>query len=81
MLTMLIIKHSVKVNHEHDHTCRDCESLKEVIQEIQSSINEYSSKINDKEKEDDLRYEAGIAEVKIKEWKAHIMGGTETRTK
>ena len=60
-------------NHEHDHACRDCESLKEVIQEIQSSISEYSSKINDKEKEDDLRYEAGIAEVKIKEWKAHIM--------
>ena len=60
-------------NHEHDHACRDCESLKEVIQEIQSSISEYSSKINDKEKEDDLRYEAGIAEVKIKEWKAYIM--------
>ena len=60
-------------NHEHDHACRDCESLKEVIQEIQSSISEYSSKRNDKEKEDDLRYEAGIAEVKIKEWKAHIM--------
>ena len=56
-------------NHEHDHACRDCESLREVIHEIQSSISEYSSKINDKEKEDDLRYEAGIAE----EWKAHIM--------
>ena len=50
-------------NREHDHASRDCESLKEVIQEIQSSI----SKINDKEKEDDLRYEADIAEVKIKE--------------
>ena len=60
-------------NHEHDHACRDCDSLKEVIQEIQRSISEYSSKINDKEKEDDLRYEADIAEVKIKEWKAHIM--------
>ena len=60
-------------NHEHDHACRDCDSLKEVIQEIQCSISEYSSKINDKEKEDDLRYEADIAEVKIKEWKAHIM--------
>ena len=60
-------------NHEHDHACRDCESLKEVIQEIQSSISEYSSKINDKEKEEDLRYEADIAEIKIKEWKAHIM--------
>ena len=60
-------------NHEHDHACRDCDSLKEVIQEIQRSISECSSKINDKEKEDDLRYEADIAEVKIKEWKAHIM--------
>ena len=60
-------------NHEHDHVCRDCDSLKEVIQEIQRSISEYSSKINDKEKADDLRYEADIAEVKIKEWKAHIM--------
>ncbi|CAH3166930.1 unnamed protein product [Porites lobata] len=60
-------------NHEHDHVCRDCDSLQEVIQEIQRSISEYSSKINDKEKEDDLRYEAYIAEVKIKEWKAHIM--------
>ena len=60
-------------NHEHDHACRDCDSLKEVIQEIQRSISEHSSKINDKEKEDDLRYEADIAEVKIKEWKAHIM--------
>ena len=60
-------------NHEHDYACRDCDSLKEVIQEIQRSISEYSSKINDKEKEDDLRYEADIAEVKIKEWKAHIM--------
>ena len=60
-------------SHEHDHACRDCDSLKEVIQEIQRSISEYSSKINDKEKEDDLRYEADIAEVKIKEWKAHIM--------
>ena len=59
-------------NHQHDHACRDCDSLKEVIQEIQRSISEYSSKINDKEKEDDLRYEADIAEVKIKEWKAHI---------
>ena len=67
---MLIIKHSVTMNMTMP--CRDCESLKEVIQEIQSSISEYSSKINDKEKEDDLRYEAGIAEVKIKEWKAHI---------
>ena len=53
-------------NHEHDYACRDCDSLKEVIQEIQRSISEYSFKINDKEKEDDLRYEADIAEVKIK---------------
>ena len=58
-------------NHEHGHACRDCESLKVVIQEIQSSISEYSSKINDKK--DHLRYEADIVEVKIKEWKAHIM--------
>ena len=58
-------------NHEHDHACRDCDSLKKVVQEIQCSISEYSSKIN--EEEDDLQYEADIAEVKIKEWKAHIM--------
>ena len=60
-------------SHDHDFSCRDCEALKEVIQEIQFAIAKYSSKINDKEKEDDLRHDAVTAEVKVKEWKAHIM--------
>ena len=60
-------------SHDHDFSCRDCEALKEVIQEIQFAIAKYSSKINDKEKEDDLRHDAVTAEVKVREWKAHIM--------
>ena len=60
-------------SHEHDFSCRDCEALKEVIQEIQFAIAKYSSKIDDKEKEGDLRHDAVAAEVKVKEWKAHIM--------
>ena len=46
---------------------------KEVIQEIQFAIAKYSSKINDKEKEDDLRHDAVTAEVKVKDWKVLIM--------
>ena len=38
-------------SHDHDFSCRDCEALKEVIQEIQLAVAKYSSKINDKEKE------------------------------
>ena len=37
------------------------------------SFNKYSSKINKKEKEDDLRHYALVAEEKVNEWKAHIM--------
>ena len=47
--------------------------LQGVIQEIQCSISEHSSKINDKGKEDNLQCEADIAEIKVKERKAHIM--------
>ena len=60
-------------SHSHDHVCHDCEALKEVIQDIQSAIGKCSSKINDKEKENDLRYQADAAAAKIREWKAHVM--------
>lgn len=60
-------------NHSHDHVCNDCQALKGVVQDVQSAIIKCSSKINNKEKEDDLRYEADAAAAKIREWKAHVM--------
>ena len=54
-------------------SCKDCEALKEAIQGIHSAIEKYSSKLSDKEKEDDLRHDALVAEEKVKEPKAHIM--------
>ena len=54
-------------SHDHDFSYRDCEALKEVIQEIQFAIAKYSSKINDQEKEDDLRHDIVTAEVKVSE--------------
>ena len=60
-------------NHSHDHVCNDCQALKGVVQDVQSAIIKCSSKINSKEKEDDLRYEADAAAAKIREWKAHVM--------
>ena len=67
-------------NHEHDHVRQNCEVLKDVIQEIQCSVSEHPSKINDKGKEDNLRCEADIAEIKVKEWKAHIIKKKVSKT-
>ncbi|KAL9954031.1 hypothetical protein ACROYT_G041519 [Oculina patagonica] len=60
-------------DHNHDLGCLDCEALKDVIQEIQFSISQYSSHISNKEKEGDLRYDADAAQEKIMAWKAHVM--------
>ena len=60
-------------SHDHNISCNDCEALKEAIQRIHSVIVKYSSKINNKEREDDLRHDELVAEEKVKEWKAHIM--------
>ena len=65
--------YSTDCSHDHGISCNDCEALKEAIQEIHSAIQKYSSKINIKEKEDDLRHDALVAEDKVNEWKAHIM--------
>ena len=54
-------------------SCKDCEALKEAIQGIHSAIEKYSSKLSNKEKEDDLRHDALVDEEKVKEPKAHIM--------
>ena len=47
--------------------------MKEAIQEIHYAIEKYSSRINNKEKEDDLQHDGLVAEEKVKEWKAHIL--------
>jgi len=54
------VDYQIICNHNHDIACGECESLKDVIHEIQSGISEHSSEMN-KEQEGDLRYNADAA--------------------
>ena len=67
-------------SHDYNTSCNDGEALKKAIQEIHSAIEKYSSKINNREK-DDLRHDAPVAEEKVKEWKAHMHAHNQEKCK
>ena len=59
-------------NHSHDVTCRNCESLKDVVGSIEDAIGKCAAQLG-KVQADDLQHEAKGAASKVFEWKAHVM--------
>ena len=59
-------------SHTHDMACADCESLKSIVEEVESAIPKYEAQLG-KDQTDDLQHDAKGAAFKIFEWKAHIL--------
>ena len=59
-------------SHQHNLVCTDCQALADTIQAVKAEIEKISS-VFDKERREDMEYDANSASKKIFNWKAHII--------
>lgn len=60
-------------DHEHNSVCRNCEELKNVIQEIESKCQDKTTIKCDEERREDILYDVKNSKKSIEKWKAHIL--------
>ena len=62
----------VECDHVHDTVCDNCESLKNVVREIEEQIRSDSIAFYSQDHQEDLLYDFLKAKNSIHDWKAHI---------
>lgn len=60
-------------NHEHSLFCERCEDLKEVVSDIEETVQNNSSKFFSSEHKDDLLYDLKRGKENIFKWKCHVL--------
>ena len=63
----------VECDHVHDTVCDNCESLKNVVGEIEDQIISDSIAFYSQDHQEDLLYDVLKAKKSIHYWKAHIL--------
>lgn len=65
-----------KCSHSSHHlSCKHCQELRLVMDEIEASIKNHSSNLYSSEQRDDLMYDFKASKSKIFAWKCHIIRG------
>jgi len=62
-----------KCSHLHNTKCNDCNSLKSILEEIETKVLSSSAILYSKEQQDDILYDIERAKSDIFQWKAHIL--------
>ena len=66
-------------DHEHMLFCERCEDLKQVISNIEETIQKNSNKFFSGEQRDDLLYDLRCAKENIFKWKCHVLRSLHKR--
>lgn len=61
------------MNHEHNASCEQCESLKDTIQSIALQLESPSVQFYNNEQKEDLKYDFQLAKDMVFQWKCHLL--------